>query len=99
VKGMARGAWAFPLVGVALYIETEGSRIREARVGLSGVAPVPWRALGVEAGLRGAKVGEVDISLVSEALVEGARPLAKNGYKVDLLKGLLKEVWEKVVSS
>jgi xanthine dehydrogenase YagS FAD-binding subunit len=96
-KGMARGSWAFPLAGVALYTEIEGSRIREARVGLSGVAPVPWRASGIEAGLSGAKVDEIDISLVAEAFVEGARPLAKNSYKLELLKGLLQEVWERLL--
>jgi len=99
VKGMARGAWAFPLAGVALYLEIEGSRIREARVGLSGVAPIPWRARGVEAALMGAKPDEVDISLVAEAMDEGARPLAKNGYKLELLKGLLKEAWERIVDN
>jgi xanthine dehydrogenase YagS FAD-binding subunit len=91
VKAMARAAWAFALAGVALYVDLVGSEIREARIALGGVAPVPLRSGRVEAELAGARLDEVDASRLAELLVEVARPLPHNGYKITLLRGLFKE--------
>jgi xanthine dehydrogenase YagS FAD-binding subunit len=98
VKAMTRAAWAFALAGVAIYVEVEGPEIREARIALGGVAPVPLRAGRVEAELTGVRVEDVDASRLAELLVEGARPLAHNGYKVRLLRGLFKEALGRVLA-
>jgi xanthine dehydrogenase YagS FAD-binding subunit len=45
LKAMDRKRWAFPQVGVAAARHTDGSR----RIGLAGVAPIPWRLDGIEA--------------------------------------------------
>jgi xanthine dehydrogenase YagS FAD-binding subunit len=46
----------FALVGVAVTITTEHGVCRQARIILSGVAPVPWRAKEAEAVLIGKKI-------------------------------------------
>ena len=53
LKAMDRKTWAFALVGVAVRVQQEGGRIAEARVVLSGVANVPWRASEAEQVLTG----------------------------------------------
>jgi len=63
---------------------------RRASIVLGGVAPVPWRLPKVEAMLVGQRITPVMAAQAGEAAVEGARPLAKNGYKVPLTKAIVK---------
>ena len=49
-----RLSYAFALVSVAVGLEIEGDRIKDARLALGGVAHKPWRDREVEAQLRGA---------------------------------------------
>ena len=95
-KVRTRGAWDFALAGVALAIVFSGDTVRSARVFLSGAAPVPWRATGVEAAITGKKLDAVTIAAASKAAVEGAEPLAENGYKVPLFEGLVTEQLEAI---
>ncbi len=53
-----RNADAISVVCAACEIELDGSICRAARVGLGAVAPVPVRALAVEAALRGREITE-----------------------------------------
>ncbi|MDP8921442.1 MAG: FAD binding domain-containing protein, partial [Chloroflexota bacterium] len=48
LKAMDRKVWAFALVGVAAVVRVEGEKIADARLGLTGVANVPWRARAAE---------------------------------------------------
>ena len=48
-----RLSYAFALVSVAVGLELDGGRIREARFALGGVAHKPWRDAAAEASLRG----------------------------------------------
>jgi xanthine dehydrogenase YagS FAD-binding subunit len=93
-KVRARGSWDFALAGVALALVIEGGRVKEARVVLSGAAPVPWRARGAEAALVGRRLDAKSASAAAEAAVAGAEPLEHNGYKVPLFKGLIAEQLE-----
>jgi xanthine dehydrogenase YagS FAD-binding subunit len=87
----ARASWDFALVGAAFALRLAGDVVREARVALSGVAPVPWRAKAVEAALTGQRLNAATIGRAAAAAVKGAEPLAHNGYKVPLLRGLVTE--------
>ena len=49
-----RASYAFALVSVAAVVETDGDKIRSARIALGGVAHKPWRALEAEGQLAGA---------------------------------------------
>jgi xanthine dehydrogenase YagS FAD-binding subunit len=95
-KVRARASWDFALVGVALALRLAGDVVREARVVLAGVAPVPWRAKAVEAALAGHRLNAATIGHAAAAAVKGAEPLAQNGYKVPLLRGLVEERLEAI---
>lgn len=103
LKAMDRGAWAFALVSVALALRLEGgqngNRVVDARLVLGGVAPKPWRAYAAEAALRGKPLDTGTIAACVHAAVEGAQPLADNGYKVALTEGMVKRSLEMVAEA
>ena len=88
-KVRTRASWDFALAGVALALSFDGDVVTAARVFLSGAAPVPWRATGVEAAITGEPLNAATIAAASNAVVEGAEPLSKNAYKLDLFQGLM----------
>ncbi len=90
-KVRARQAWDFALVGAAIVLRLAGDRVSEARVVLSGVAPVPWRAREAETALTGRRLDRSAVTRAAAAAAAGASPLEKNGYKVSLVAGLVEE--------
>jgi xanthine dehydrogenase YagS FAD-binding subunit len=90
-KAMSRATWTFALASVALAIRTEGDTIGEVRIAVGGVAPVPVRMSSVEREMIGKLSSELDSDELSRALVQDARPLSQNGYKVTVLQGLFRE--------
>jgi xanthine dehydrogenase YagS FAD-binding subunit len=97
-KAMARATWSFALSGVAAMLTIDSGRIGEARVALTGLAPIPFRVGAVEDNLRGKLISELDREAAAELLVRDAHPLAKNGYKVDLLVGQFQELLTDLVA-
>lgn len=88
-KVRARGAWDFALAGVALALELSAGAVSRARVVLSGVAPRPWRAQRAEAALLGKTLDPEVAAAAAAAATAGAEPLEQNGYKVDLVRGVV----------
>jgi xanthine dehydrogenase YagS FAD-binding subunit len=93
-KAMDRRVWAFALAGVATRLRVDGRRIADARLVLSGVAPVPWRAHEAERELVGAEVGRSLFEHAAEVALAGATPLRLNGYKVPLARALVRRALE-----
>jgi xanthine dehydrogenase YagS FAD-binding subunit len=98
-KARTRGAWDFALAGVALSLAFDGDTVADASVFLSGVAPVPWRASGVEKAITGKALDATTIAAAANAAVEGAEPLSDNGYKVALVQGLVAEQLEAIAKN
>jgi xanthine dehydrogenase YagS FAD-binding subunit len=90
-KVRARQTWDFALVGAAIVLRMTGDRVTAARVVLSGVAAVPWRAREAETALTGRRLDAASIRRAAAAAAAGADPLEKNGYKVPLIAGLVEE--------
>ena len=88
-KVRERQAWDHAIVSVATVVQASGGTVREARVVLGGVAPVPWRAPKAEEFLRGKAVDEATAQKAGEIALEGARPMKDNVYKIDLAKSLI----------
>lgn len=88
-KVRARRSWDFALAGVALAVAPNGGTVEKARVVLSGAAPIPWRAVASEEALAGRPLDAETAARAGEAAVEGARPLAQNGYKIPLFRALV----------
>jgi xanthine dehydrogenase YagS FAD-binding subunit len=76
----------WPLATASVALRTEGRHVRQARVVLGEVAPIPWRAEAAERELAGKTLDEAVAARAGEAAVEGAHPLSKNGYKVQLVR-------------
>jgi carbon-monoxide dehydrogenase medium subunit len=69
------------VVGVAAQIEfTADGRCERARLALTGLAPVPYRALAAEASLQGVVLCEESISAAAEMVTEGVDSLLSDFY-------------------
>ena len=88
-KVIDREAWTHAVVSAAIVLEMNGDVCRGARVVLGGVAPIPWRLAAVEAILSGQRVTPELAAKAGEAAIAGARPLAKNGYKVPMVRAMV----------
>jgi xanthine dehydrogenase YagS FAD-binding subunit len=89
LKAMDRKVWAFALVGVAAVLRMDGGTISDARLVLSGVATVPWRARAAEQALVGQPATPETFARAAEAALRGAAPLEHNGYKLPLARSLI----------
>ncbi len=86
LKVRDRASYAFALVAVAAAVDLDGGTVRQARVVLGSVAHKPWRSREAEAALAGRPASEASFRRAAEAALAGARPLAHNGYKVELAR-------------
>lgn len=84
-----RASYAFALASVAATITVRDGVVADARIGLGGVAPRPWRARRAEQVLQGAPATEATFQAAAEAEVADARPLAENGFKLPLVRQLI----------
>jgi xanthine dehydrogenase YagS FAD-binding subunit len=85
-----RQVWDFPLVNVASAMKVSGGKIESARVVVNAVAAHPMRLPNVEAAIVGKAPNEETGKMAGELAVQGAQPLAHNGYKIPLMRNLVK---------
>jgi len=90
-KVRARQSWDFALAGVALALQLSTGKVTDARVVLSGAAPVPWRSVDAEKTLIGSVLNRDSINRAAAAAVRGAEPLQHNAYKISLFRGMIEE--------
>ncbi len=86
VKIRDRSSYEFALTSAAVALDTVSGVVRDARVAVGGVGTRPWRLSQVEAALRGKPATEENFAAAARVAVEGARPLAHNGFKVTLVQ-------------
>ncbi len=84
-----RESYAFANASAAVALDLDGDTIRDVRIGLGGVATVPWRARRAEAALRGRELTEASASAAADAEFGDARTREHNGYKVALGKATM----------
>jgi xanthine dehydrogenase YagS FAD-binding subunit len=89
VKLTERGTWDFALVSAAVRGTAAGSGFSELRIVMGGVAPIPWRMPEVEDALKNKKISPALVKEASRAALAGARPLAENGFKKQLVTAVL----------
>ncbi len=85
-----RQVWDFPLVNVASAMVASGGTIQRMRLVVNGVAARPHRLADVEALVAGKPINEDTATKAGELAVQGAQPLRYNGYKVPLVRNLVK---------
>ena len=89
-KSRDRAVWDFPLANVASAAKITDGVIEDIRIVANGVAPYPVRFTAAEDAVRGQAVSDETAERAGEIAIRGVRPLAHNGYKVALLRNLVK---------
>ncbi len=85
-----RQVWDFPLVNVASAAFFSGGNIQRIRIAVNGVAAHPMRLKRVEDAITGKPRNEATAEIAGRLAIEGAEPLQYNGYKVPLVRNLVK---------
>jgi len=85
----------FAIVSVACAMELTENVCADARIVIGAVAPGPFRARTAEQALIGREINDTVAAQAAEVALEGARPLEKNAYKIDLAKALVKRAIRK----
>ena len=75
-----RGAFDFPVLGVAAYIKDEGGVVSDAMVVLGGIAPSPVEIKEARSALVGKTLNDEQIQIVAEAAYVKARPLDNTDF-------------------
>ena len=89
VKIRDRESYQFALASAAVALHIENDLVVEARIGLGGVATLPWRAKEAEQLLRGRPLDETAAREASDAAYAEAEPLKHNAFKIVLGKKTL----------
>jgi xanthine dehydrogenase YagS FAD-binding subunit len=84
VKVRDRTSFAFALVSAAVGLDISNNQIRDARVALGGVGPMPWRLPRVEAALRGETANATTLQAAAALSGNGAQIASGNAFKADL---------------
>jgi xanthine dehydrogenase YagS FAD-binding subunit len=85
-----RQVWDFPLVNIAAALKVSNGAITSSRFVVNAVAAHPMRLKSVEDAIAGKPRNEETATMAGNLAVQGARPLAHNGYKIPLVRNLVK---------
>ena len=86
VKLMHKQSFDWPMAEAAVALDLAGGRVREARVAVGAVAPVPRRAAAVENALAGRTLAAGPVAEAAKLATQGATPLDKNRHKLPALQ-------------
>ena len=81
-----RLSYAFALVSVAVGLELDGGKIREARFALGGVAHKPWRNGQAEAVLSGRPASDETFTQAADLVLREAKAFEHNTFKIELAR-------------
>jgi xanthine dehydrogenase YagS FAD-binding subunit len=84
LKVRDRSSYEFALASAAVGLDMDGETVREARIGLGGVAYRPWRSHEAEAALVGKSLSEAAAEAAAEAAFAGAVTHGGNDFKPEL---------------
>ena len=84
-----RASYAFAVTSVAVALDVTGGMVREARIALGAVAPLPWRARAAERVLAGRPATTEWFGRAADAELAAAAPLPGNAFKVTLVRNVL----------
>ena len=97
-RAISRSHAEWPLVEVVVRAVIADGTFKLVRIVAGGIAPVPLRLAAAESLLQGAAANATNIGNAVAQSTVGARPLAKTAYKLDLLRGLLRDLLEKIAA-
>jgi xanthine dehydrogenase YagS FAD-binding subunit len=89
LKVRDRTSYEFALSSAAVALDLDGDRVRNARIGLGGVAYRPWRSAEAEQALTGKPLTEANAEAAAAAALKGAKTHGHNDYKPELARRML----------
>jgi xanthine dehydrogenase YagS FAD-binding subunit len=85
-----RQVWDFPLMNVASAMVVKDGNIERIRIAVNAAAARPLRLAAVEDAVRGKPRNAATGEMGGKIAIAGAQPLRFNGYKVPLMRNLVK---------
>jgi len=85
-----RNVWDFALLNVASAMVVSGGQIERIRIAVNGAAARPLRLKSVESAVLGKPPNATTGEMAGKMAVQGALPLQFNGYKIPLMRNLVK---------
>ncbi len=99
LKFKERDSLDFALASVAVALRLDNSRtVKDARIVLGGVAPIPWRVPKAEQFVIGKNLKPDVLAEAAKIALADAQPLEKNAYKVPLAQTLVRRALAKAGS-
>jgi len=98
LKVRDRASYEFALASAAVGLELDGKTIKNARVGLGGIATKPWRSVEAERALIGKPANTDTYKAAAEAALASAKTYDHNAFKVPLAKRTLIEALEELMA-
>ncbi|HEV7407134.1 MAG TPA: FAD binding domain-containing protein [Bradyrhizobium sp.] len=98
-RAISRSHAEWPLVEVCARAVVSGGAFQFIRIAAGGIAPVPLRLVASEAVLQGAPANSANIATAARQATTGARPLPMTGYKLDLLRGVVHDLLERLAEN
>ena len=95
-RAISRTHAEWPLVEVCARAVVKDGTFQFVRLAAGGIAPVPLRLAAAEAAVQGKEASAENIASAAEQATVGAKPLPMTGYKLDLLKGVVRDLLEKI---
>ena len=96
LKFKERDSLDFALASVAAAVQLLPNKtVKEARIVLGGVAPIPWRVPAAERYLAGKTLTPDVLAEAGKLALAEAKPLEKNAYKVPLTQTLVRRALAK----
>ncbi len=84
-----RASYAFAVTSVAAALDVAGGVVKDARLALGAVAPVPWRARIAEQALVGRPATAEWFGRAADAELAAADPLPDNAFKLTLVRNVV----------
>jgi xanthine dehydrogenase YagS FAD-binding subunit len=100
LKFKERESLDFALASAAVAVELGANReVKDARIVLGGVAPIPWRVPAAEKFVIGKSLTPDVLAETAKIALAEAKPLEKNAYKVPLTQTLVRRALAKAAQS
>ena len=97
-RAISRSYAEWPLVEVVVRAVIADGAFTLIRIVSGGIAPVPLRLVAAESAVQGAQADAATIANAVAQSTLGAKPLAMTGYKLNLLRGLVRDLLERIAT-
>jgi xanthine dehydrogenase YagS FAD-binding subunit len=98
-RAISRTHAEWPLVEICARAVIKDGTFQFIRLTAGGIAPVPLRLAALEAALQGKPADIGTIAGAAERSASGAKPLPMTGYKLDLLKGVVRDLLDRLAAT